>query len=52
MAVGADHRPRTFEKLLAVTADAGLVAGVIRYVRKISDLFPVFRWRLVASVAV
>ena len=52
VADGTDHRPRTFEKLRAVAADTGLMAGVIRYVRKASYLFPVFRRCLVASIAV
>ena len=51
VADGTNYRLRSFEKLRTMAAYTGGVAGVVGNVGKISYLFPVFRWRLVARVA-
>lgn len=51
VADGTNYRLRSSEKLRTMTAYAGRVAGVVGNVGKVSYLFPVFCWHLVASVA-
>ena len=48
---GANHRLSPFEKLLPMAADASIVAGIIRYIRKVSRLSPIVGWYAMTGVA-
>ena len=52
VAVRADYRLRTGEKLLAMTADTSIVVGVIGNVGKATNLPSVCGWNLVTGVAI
>src|ERR1043166_1582020 len=51
MASRANYRLRSLEKLLAMTADAGVVSGEVGHVGEVSYFFPVAGRDFVASVA-
>ena len=51
IATGTNYGFSTFEELLAMTTYTGVMSGKVSNVGKVSNLFPVVSWNLVASVA-